>query len=102
MLTEFLPLPENRVTLADELDANGMPVAHFNYSQCENDKALTGFAKRILREIWDGADAQDTLTIDRYAHLVGGARMGFTPAIRSSTRTSESGMSRIFSSSMAR
>jgi choline dehydrogenase-like flavoprotein len=26
-----------------------------------------------------GADAQDTLKIDRYAHLVGGCRMGFTP-----------------------
>jgi choline dehydrogenase-like flavoprotein len=79
VITEFLPLPENRVILADEVDANGMPVAHFNYSQCENDKALTGFAKRMLADIWDGADAQDTLTIDRYAHLVGGARMGFTP-----------------------
>ena len=30
-------------------------------------------------EIWDGAGAEDTLTIDRYAHLVAGARMGFTP-----------------------
>jgi choline dehydrogenase-like flavoprotein len=80
IMAELLPLPENRVTLADEVDANGMPVAHFNYSQCENDKAVIGFAKRILAEIWDGADAQDTLTIDRYAHLVGGARMGFTPA----------------------
>jgi choline dehydrogenase-like flavoprotein len=80
IMAELLPLPENRVTLADEVDANGMPVAHFNYSQCENDKAVIGFAKRILAEIWDGANAQDTLTIDRYAHLVGGARMGFTPA----------------------
>jgi choline dehydrogenase-like flavoprotein len=80
IIAELLPLPENRVTLADEVDANGMPVAHFNYSQCENDKAVIGFAKRILAEIWDGANAQDTLTIDRYAHLVGGARMGFTPA----------------------
>jgi choline dehydrogenase-like flavoprotein len=79
VLAEFLPLPENRVTLADEKDDNGMPVAHFNYSQCENDKAIVAFAKNILAEIWDGADAQDTLTIDRYAHLVGGARMGFSP-----------------------
>jgi len=79
MLGELLPLPENRVTLADEQDANGMPIAHFNYSLCENDKALIAYGKRILAEIWDGADAQDTLTIDRYAHLVGGARMGFSP-----------------------
>jgi choline dehydrogenase-like flavoprotein len=75
ILAEFLPLPENRVTLAEEKDANGMPLAHFNYSQCENDRAIVDYARRILAEIWDGCDAMDTLTIDRYAHLVGGARM---------------------------
>jgi choline dehydrogenase-like flavoprotein len=79
ILAEFLPRPENRVTLADEKDQFGQPVAHFSYSQGENDKAITQYAKRILAEIWDGADAMDTLTIDRYAHLVGGARMGFSP-----------------------
>ena len=79
ILAEFMPLPENRVTLGDELDEFGMPVAHFNYNQCENDRAIVDYAKTILMEIWDGAGAQDTLTIDRYAHLVGGARMGFSP-----------------------
>jgi choline dehydrogenase-like flavoprotein len=79
VLAEFLPQPENRVTLADEQDRYGMPVAHFNYNLCENDKAIGAYARNILAEIWDGADAQDTLTIDRYAHLVGGARMGFSP-----------------------
>ena len=79
VLSEFLPQPENRVTLADEVDAVGMPIAHFNYNRCENDLAVGAFAKQTLAEIWDGADAQDTLTIDRYAHLVGGCRMGFTP-----------------------
>jgi choline dehydrogenase-like flavoprotein len=79
VLGELLPQPENRVRLADEKDANGMPVAHFNYSLCENDKALMAYARQIVAEIWDGADAQDTLTIDRYAHLVGGCRMGFSP-----------------------
>jgi choline dehydrogenase-like flavoprotein len=79
ILAEFLPQPENRVTLADEKDEYGMPIAHFNYSQCRNDQEIVDYAKKILEEIWDGAGAQDTLTIDRYAHLVGGARMGFTP-----------------------
>jgi choline dehydrogenase-like flavoprotein len=79
ILAEFLPLPENRVTLAAEKDQYGMPVAHFNYSQCENDKAIVAFATKKLADIWDGSEAQDTLTIDRYAHLVGGARMGFSP-----------------------
>jgi choline dehydrogenase-like flavoprotein len=79
ILAEFLPLPENRVTLADTVDENGMPVAHFSYSHCENDDAIIAYAKTVLSEIWDGAGAQETLTIDRHAHLVGGARMGFTP-----------------------
>jgi choline dehydrogenase-like flavoprotein len=79
ILAEFMPLPENRVTLSDEKDEYGMPVGHFNYSRCKNDKEIVEFAKTILMEIWDGAGAEDTLTIDRYAHLVGGARMGFTP-----------------------
>ena len=39
-LCEFLALPENRVTLADEKDAHGLPVAQFAYSQCDNDRAL--------------------------------------------------------------
>ncbi|HEY5296241.1 MAG TPA: GMC family oxidoreductase [Gaiellaceae bacterium] len=79
VLAEFLPQPENRVTLADEQDANGMPIANFSHSLCENDKTNVAYAKKILGEIWECAGAQDTLTIDRYAHLVGGARMGFTP-----------------------
>jgi choline dehydrogenase-like flavoprotein len=79
LLAEFLPLPENRVTLADEHDQFGLPVAQFSYSRGENDKAVVEYGKKILAEIWDGAGALDTLTIDRYAHLVGGARMGFSP-----------------------
>jgi choline dehydrogenase-like flavoprotein len=79
ILAEFMPLPENRVTLADATDEHGMPVAHFNYNHCENDDAILAYAKKILHEIWEGAGAQETLTIDRHAHLVGGARMGATP-----------------------
>jgi choline dehydrogenase-like flavoprotein len=56
-----------------------MPLARFDYSQCDNDRANIAYAKRILNEIWDAAGAQDILTIDRYAHLIGGCRMGFSP-----------------------
>jgi len=67
------------VTLSDVEDGNGMPVAALNYNLCDNDRANIAYAKRILGQIWDGAGAQDTLTIDRYAHLVGGCRMGTSP-----------------------
>jgi len=79
LLCELLPQPENRVTLAEELDANGIPVARFTYSQCDNDRANIAYGKHVLEQIWEAAEAQDTLTIDRYAHLVGGCRMGTSP-----------------------
>ena len=77
-LSELLPRPNNRVTLADERDALGLPVARLDYSQCENDRANIASAKETMRRIWREAEAQDVLTIDRYAHLIGGCRMGFS------------------------
>ena len=79
-LNELLPIPEeNRVTLAEEVDANGMPVARMDYSQCENDRANIAFGKERMREIVRAAGAQDVLEIDRYAHLVGGCPMSDSP-----------------------
>jgi choline dehydrogenase-like flavoprotein len=78
-LSELLPQPENRVTLADEEDQNGMPIARFDYTQCENDRKNISYAKRTMQAIWEYAGAQDILTIDRYAHLIGGCRMGTSP-----------------------
>jgi choline dehydrogenase-like flavoprotein len=74
-LSELLPLAENRVTLAEETDANGMPVARMDYGQCDNDRANIAFAKQRLHDILEAAGAQDVLEIDRYAHLVGGCAM---------------------------
>ncbi len=74
-LCEYLPQADNRVTLADEKDRHGLPVAHFSYTQCDNDKQLTKAATAVMEEILRGAGASEVMTIDRYAHLVGGARM---------------------------
>ena len=74
-LCEFLPLPENRVTLAEEKDAYGLPVARFSYSQCDNDRALAKAAQHVMEDILHAAGADEVITIQRYAHLVGGARM---------------------------
>jgi choline dehydrogenase-like flavoprotein len=79
-LCELLPRAENRVTLADETDRQGLRVARLDYTQCDNDRANIAYAKRVLHGIWDAAGAQDVLTIDRYAHLIGGCRMGAEPA----------------------
>jgi choline dehydrogenase-like flavoprotein len=74
-LCEFLPQAENRVTLADETDRHGLPVASFRYSMCDNDRRLVDAATRVMDTIHDAAGAEETITINRYAHLVGGCRM---------------------------
>ena len=74
-LCEFLPRPENRVTLAEEKDSYGLPVARFSYSQGDNDRALARAAQSVMEDILRAAGADEVVTIQRYAHLVGGARM---------------------------
>jgi choline dehydrogenase-like flavoprotein len=74
-LCEFLPRPGNRVTLAKEVDRHGLPVAHFAYSQCDNDRLLMRAAQQTMERILSAAGADEVITIKRYAHLVGGARM---------------------------
>ncbi|MEO5609536.1 MAG: GMC family oxidoreductase [Ornithinibacter sp.] len=74
-LCEFIAQPENRVTLSQEKDRHGLPVANFSYSQCENDAALMRAAQGVMEDILRAAGADEVITIDRYAHLVGGARM---------------------------
>ncbi len=78
-LCELLPQPDNRVTLADETDRHGLPVAHFAYTQCDNDKQLIKAATEVMNELLHAAGAEEVITIERYAHLVGGARMANRP-----------------------
>jgi choline dehydrogenase-like flavoprotein len=79
-LCEFLPLPDNRVTLAAEKDRHGLPVARFSYSQCDNDRQLMAAAQHVMEGILRAAGAEEVITINRYAHLVGGCRMAAGPA----------------------
>ena len=74
-LCEFLPQPENRVTLADETDRHGLRVAHMAYSKCHNDDLLMAAAQASMERILHAAGASEMMTIQRFAHLVGGARM---------------------------
>ena len=74
-LCEFLPLYDNSVSLADETDRHGLPVARFSYSQCDNDTKLTKAARKVMEDLLVAAGAEEVMTIERYAHLVGGCRM---------------------------
>jgi choline dehydrogenase-like flavoprotein len=78
-LCEFLALPDNRVTLAGERDRYGLPVANMSYSMGENDRALMQAARGVMEDLLRAAGASEVITIERFAHLVGGARMARTP-----------------------
>ncbi len=43
---------------------------------CENDHRLVAAATKVMDTIHDAAGAEEAITINRYAHLVGGCRMG--------------------------
>jgi choline dehydrogenase-like flavoprotein len=79
LLGEILPWPDNRVTLAEEKDQFGLPVAKVTFSLRENDKKLIEFGKNKVMEVMQAAGAQEVVQEPRYAHLVGGARMGPDP-----------------------
>ena len=74
-LCEFLPLPDNRVTLAEETDRYDLKVAEFSYTMCDNDHALVKAATEVMTNMHQAAGAEEAITINRYAHLVGGCRM---------------------------
>ena len=76
---ELLPHADNRVTLAAERDRHGLEIARLDYTQSDNDRANIACAKDTITRLLQDSGAQDILTIDRYAHLIGGARMGAHP-----------------------
>jgi hypothetical protein len=80
LLGEILPWADNRVTLAEEKDQFGLPVAHVTFNLHDNDKKLIEFAKNKTMEVMHAAGAQEVVQEARYAHLVGAARMGKDPA----------------------
>jgi choline dehydrogenase-like flavoprotein len=79
LLGEILPWPENGVTLAEETDRFGLPIAHVSFNLHENDKRLIKTATQKTIEVMCAAGATEVVHEARYAHLVGAARMGSDP-----------------------
>lgn len=79
LLGEILPWDANRVELADEKDRHGIRVAKVTFNLFDNDKKLVEFGKNKVMEIMRAAGATEVVQEARYAHLVGGARMGNDP-----------------------
>jgi choline dehydrogenase-like flavoprotein len=80
MLGEILPWEDNKVELADEKDRNGLPVAKVTFNLHDNDKKLIEFGKNKVMEVMHAAGATEVIQEQRYAHLVGAARMGSDPS----------------------
>jgi choline dehydrogenase-like flavoprotein len=77
---EVLPQESNRVTLADEKDQYGLPIARVTFSLCENDKRLVRHAIRHMTEVMRAGGGLDIWhEDDDTAHLNGTARMGDGP-----------------------
>jgi choline dehydrogenase-like flavoprotein len=79
LLGEILPWPDNAVTLADETDRFGLPVAHVTFNLHPNDKKLIKAAKNKTQDVMHAAGATEVVQEPRYAHLVGACRMGSDP-----------------------
>lgn len=80
LLGEILPWDDNRVEVADEKDRHGLPVAKVTFNLHDNDRKLIEFGKNKTMEVMSAAGAVEVVQEQRYAHLVGGARMGSDPA----------------------
>lgn len=79
LLAEILPWEDNRVELAEETDGHGLRVARVTFSLKENDRKVIEFGKRTTMDVMAAAGAQEVVQEPRYAHLIGGARMGNDP-----------------------
>ncbi|WP_087649785.1 GMC family oxidoreductase, partial [Caballeronia choica] len=77
---ETLPQERNRVTLADEKDQYGLPVARVTYSFCDNDRRLIAHALDFMGQALQAAGASEIWNeTDDTCHLNGTARMGDDP-----------------------
>jgi choline dehydrogenase-like flavoprotein len=79
VLGEILPWPDNRVTLAEERDQFGLPIANVTFNLHDNDKKLIQFGKEKVMDVMRAAGAVEVVQEARYAHLVGACRAGSDP-----------------------
>ncbi len=79
VLGEILPWEDNTVTLAEEKDQFGLPVARVTFNLHDNDRKLINFATKKVEDILIAAGAREVVQEQRYAHLVGACRMGSDP-----------------------
>ena len=80
LVGEVLPNKSNQITLADEVDGNGLPRAKVTFSYGDNDQRLIAHAVKKMSEIIEAAGGKPEFVIEDTAHLMGGCRMGNDPS----------------------
>jgi choline dehydrogenase-like flavoprotein len=78
ILGDCLPHADNYLELSDELDARQLPKPRIHFTAQENEQRMTAHAEKTMRDIWEAAGATDIWSFDRYAHVIGTARMGLS------------------------
>jgi choline dehydrogenase-like flavoprotein len=76
ILGDCLPHADNYMELSDELDARQLPKPRLHFTAQDNEVRMTAHAEKKMRAIWEAAGATDIWAFDRYAHVIGTARMG--------------------------
>ena len=78
-VAETEPRPCNRVTLAQERDRHGLPVAHVEFSYSDNDRRMQAHATRFMGRMLEAAGGHAVWTSDDTSHILGTCRMGASP-----------------------
>ena len=76
ILGDCLPHAANYLELSDELDGRQLPKPRMHFTAQQNEVRMTAHAEKTMRAIWAAAGATDIWSFDRYAHIIGTARMG--------------------------
>ncbi|RSK46491.1 GMC family oxidoreductase [Hymenobacter perfusus] len=78
ILGDCMPHAANYMELSDEKDARGLPKPRLHFTAQENEQRMNRHAEKIMRQIWEAAGAKDIWAFERYAHVIGTARMGLS------------------------
>ena len=80
MVGETMPQERNRITLADEKDPYGLPIARVTHSNCDNDRRMIQHALDFMDKALAAAGAKNIWReTDDTCHINGSCRMGSDP-----------------------
>jgi len=80
VLGEILPDARNYVSIHPTAkDQYGIPTSYVHFNLFENDRRMMRAGIATAKTVLHAAGATETHSVNRYAHLVGTCRMGFTP-----------------------